>query len=205
MELFLQICAAIGSLGTFGAFLMLFKRDKNKEIQIKKLTSIAAVLENQAESLNRQNDLLSLQIDIFRNTSLLTQQNDQAYQELKEIEEKKLKLSVRPNLWLNGGTTLGLTGELKIWLNNKGETAILTDFDLISGDIELHSKHLPYELEKGKERFIFGRAIKGKSISDVTYKIDVKYKDVLENKFIAKIEGKGANVKITEVKSEQIL
>ncbi|WP_290568095.1 hypothetical protein [Leeuwenhoekiella sp. UBA6783] len=202
MELFLQICAAIGSLATFGAFLMLFKKDKSKEVQINKLTSIAAVLENQAESLNKQNDLLSQQIDIFRNTSLLTEQNDQAYQELKEIEEKKMKLSVRPNLWLNGATTIGMSGELKIWLNNKGETAILTDFNLIAGQIELHSKHLPYELEKGKERFIFGRAINGKSINEATYQIEVKYKDVLENKFIAKIEGKGASVKITEVKPE---
>ena len=55
-----QIIEAIGSLATFGAFIFLFIKDKNKQEQINKLTSIAAVLESQNETMKEQNNLITL-------------------------------------------------------------------------------------------------------------------------------------------------
>lgn len=37
--LIFQIIGAIGSLATFGAFIALFRRDKDKQVQIDKLTN----------------------------------------------------------------------------------------------------------------------------------------------------------------------
>lgn len=198
VNLIFQTIGAIGSLATFGAFIFLFRRDKDKQIQIDKLTGIATILEAQNETMKQQNDLIGQQVEIFRNTSILKGQDDGALAQLREIEEKKLKLSVKPNLWLNGAGYSGYDGELKIDLNNKGEEAILLEFNLTSDDIILHSLSLPYDLEKGQRRYIFGRQKGNKHIQYCDYEIDVIYKDKLDNKYLTKIKGTGANAKIVE-------
>jgi hypothetical protein len=198
LNLIFQIFGAIGSLATFGAFIFLFRRDKDKQAQIDKLTGIATILEAQNETMKQQNDLIAQQVEIFRNTSILKGQDDSALAQLREIEEKKLKLSVKPNLWLNGAGYKGYEGELTIDLNNKGEEAKLLEFVLKSDDIVLHSLSLPYDLEKGQRRYIFGRQKGSKHIQYCEYEIDVIYKDRLDNKYLTKIKGTGANAKIVE-------
>jgi len=201
MNLIFQIIGAIGSLATFGAFVFLFRRDKDKQAQIDKLTGIATILEAQNETMKEQNHLIAQQVEIFRNTSVLKGQDDIAIQQLREIEEKKLKLSVKPNLWLNGAGYRGNEGELKIDLNNKGESAKLLEFNLTSNDIVLHSLSLPYDLEKGQRRFIFGRQKGDKHIKDCQYQIEVIYEDRLENKYSTIIDGVGSLAKIIETKA----
>lgn len=198
LNLIFQIFGAIGSLATFGAFIFLFRRDKDKQAQIDKLTGIATILEAQNETMKQQNDLIAQQVEIFRNTSILKGQDDSALAQLREIEEKKLKLSVKPNLWLNGAGYKGYEGELTIDLNNKGEEAKLLELNLKSDDIVLHSLSLPYDLEKGQMRYIFGRQKGNKHIQYCEYEIDVIYKDRLDNKYLTKIKGTGANAKIVE-------
>lgn len=159
-DLIFNIINSIGALATFGAFVMLFLKDKDKQKQIKKLTSIS-----------------------------------KSMVKLQEVSEKKLKLIVAPKLWLNGaGTTHD--GEVKIDLNNKGERATLIDFTLISGDVILHSKSLPWDLEKNSSRYIFARNNSEKRISDCVYKIEVLYEDALKNSFIFILEGVGSNVNV---------
>jgi hypothetical protein len=194
-EITFNIINSIGALATFGAFLMLFFKDKDKQKQIDKLTSIATILDAQNDSLKKQNELIAQQVDIFRNTSILKQQDGASIAKLQEIEEKKLKLSVAPVLWLNGAGTRH-TGELQIDLNNKGERAIIDDFVLMSGEITLHSKSVPYDLEKGERIYIFARANGSKPISECEYEIEVLYHDNLNNKFSMILTGKGARVKI---------
>lgn len=188
-DLIFSIINALGSLATFGAFIFLFRRDKDKQAQI-------TILEAQNETMKLHNDLVAQQVEIFRNTSILKGNDNAAIERLRDLEERKLKLSVKPNLWLNGVGYTGFNGELKIDLNNKGEDAKLIAFNLTSTDIILHDEHLPYELEKGKRRYIFGKASKDKHIKDCEYEIDVVYLDKLENKYTAKIKGIGANAKI---------
>lgn len=195
IQLTFNIINSIGSFATFGAFLLLFRKDKDKQQQIDKLLSIATILDAQNDSLKKQNNLIAQQVDIFRNTFILTQQDNESMVKLQEIEEKKLKLSVAPVLWLNGAGTR-YTSELQIDLNNKGERAILDDFILKSGEIELYNKSVPYELEKGERRFIFGRINGSKRISECEYEIEVLYHDNLKNRFSLILIGKGANVKI---------
>jgi hypothetical protein len=194
-EITFNIINSIGALATFGAFLMLFFKDKDKQKQIDKLASIATILDAQNDSLKKQNELIAQQVDIFRNTAILKQQDGASMARLQELEEKKLKLSVAPVLWLNGAGTR-YTGELQIDLNNKGERAILDDFVLISGDINLHSNSVPKDLEKGERRYIFARAVGSKPISECEYEIEVLYHDSLNNKFSMILSGQGARVKI---------
>jgi len=195
IQLTFNIINSIGALGTFGAFLLLFRKDNDKQKQIAKLSNIATILDAQNDNLKKQNDLTIQQIEIFRNTYILKHQDTASVDKLKEIEEKKLKLSIAPVLWLDGAGTR-YTGELQIYINNKGERAILDDFNLISGDIELHSKSVPYDLEKGQGRYIFGKSLGNIPIGECEYEIEVLYHDMLNNKFSMLLKGKGAHVKI---------
>lgn len=198
ITLLFQIITAVGSLSTFGAFLYLFRRDKDKQAQIDKLTQISTFLEAQNEVMKEHNNLISQQVDIFRNTSILRNQDDVAVSQLKDIEEKKLRLSVKPNLWLNGAGYEGHNGELKIDLNNKGENAKLKEFKLNSSDIVLHNDHLPWDLDKGERRYIFARSNGNNHIKDAKYTIEIIYEDKLGNNYSNTINGEGANVVLSD-------
>ena len=200
LNIVFQIIASIGSLATFGAFVFLFRRDKDKQSQIDRLTGIATILEAQNDTMKKQNDLLAQQVDIFRNTSLLKGADQDAIRHLQEIEEKKLRLSVEPNLWTNGGGYNGSTGEFNIDLNNKGETALIQEFVNNNSDVTIYNNSLPYELEKGANRKISGRQSGDKHIKDCDIDIDVIYSDRLKNRFLSKIKGTGINIKIVETK-----
>ena len=200
LNIVFQIIASIGSLATFGAFVFLFRRDKDKQAQIDRLTSIATILEAQNDTMKKQNELLAQQVDIFRNTSLLKGGDQDAIRHLQEIEEKKLRLSVEPNLWTNGGDYNGSTGEFSIDLNNKGETTIIQEFVNNTSEVTITNNSLPYELEKGGNRKIFGRQSGEKHIKECDIDIDVIYTDRLKNRFLSKIKGTGINIKIVDTK-----
>ncbi|WP_378411392.1 hypothetical protein [Rhodocytophaga aerolata] len=123
---------------------------------------------------------------------------DKYINRLADVEQRKLKLSVKPKLWLNGASTNGASGDIKIDLNNKGETAYIKDIKLLSGNINLHSLSLPYELNKSERRYIFGRTTGENHISNTSYTIEVSYEDELGNKFISIIEGVGPKATITK-------
>jgi len=171
----------------------LIKKDKDKEAQISKLASIAGVLEGQTEAMLKQNELIAQQVDIFRNTSILKDNNVEGVAQLRDIEEKRLRLSVRPQIRIIGSGYKGYSGEFDIHLLNKGEVAYLDEIVLIEGEVVLHSLSIPWEFEKGAERYIFGRSNGKLHIKDTSYKIEVFYHDALNNRYQLVIEHKGTN------------
>jgi hypothetical protein len=200
LNIVFQIIASLGSLATFGVFVFLFRRDKDKQAQIDRLTGIATILDAQNETMKKQNDLLFQQVEIFRNTSLLKGNDQEALTHLREIEEKKLRLSVQPNLWTNGGGYNGSTGEFDIDLNNKGETAIIQEYINNTHDVTIQNNSFPYELEKGVNRKIMGRQSGEKHIQYCDIDIDVIYIDKLKNRYSSKIKGTGINIKVVDTK-----
>lgn len=199
-NLLFDIITSVGSLATFGAFIFLFRRDKDKQAQIDKLTEISTMLEAQNETMKKHNDLVSQQVDIFRNTSILKGNDQDALNKLQEIEETRLRLSVMPILSITGGSYNGSSGEFQLYLNNKGEDAILTEFINNSADVELQKLNSPYVLEKGKQRLITGRQAGDKHIQHCDQDFNVIYTDRLDNKYLTRIKGKGNNLKIESTK-----
>lgn len=112
---------------------------------------------------------------------------------LAEISEEHLVLLVRPDLYKNGASTSPHEREIRIDLLNRGEQVNLLEFNSDSPDITLHSKSLPWVLEKGEERLIFAHA-NGKNPNDCEYAIEVLYEDKLKNQYKIMITGKGAHV-----------
>lgn len=190
------IAALIGVPLSMVSLIKLVKKDKDREAQIAKLATIAVVLEAQNDTMLKQNDLLAQQVSIFRDSALMTKNDGEAMSKLQAIEEQKLRLSVQPRLWLNGAGYRGADGSLEIDLNNKGEVAHIDDFKLLSGDIVLHSKTVPWDLEKGDRRYIFGRANGNSHIKDAEYEIEILYHNAIKQPYHAIVKGKGATAKI---------
>lgn len=109
------------------------------------------------------------------------------------LSEEQLVLSVQPDLYKNGASVRPHDGEITIDLLNRGELARLIEFNSSSPDITLHSKSLPYVLEKGGERLVFARSNE-KNPNDCEYVIEVVYEDKLRNQYKINISGKGAFV-----------
>ena len=65
-DLTFKIASAIGSLATFGAFLLLFRRDKDKQNQIDQLAGIAGSFKSSLE-VEKQKVRLSVKPDITHN------------------------------------------------------------------------------------------------------------------------------------------
>ena len=115
------IAAFIGVPLSMVSLIKLVSKDKDREAQIAKLATIVVALDAQNETMLKQNDLLAQQVNIFRDSALMTKNDGEAMAKLQVIEEKKLRLSVQPRLWLNGAGYRAADGTLKIDLNNKGE------------------------------------------------------------------------------------
>jgi len=117
---------------------------------------------------------------------------------LEELEEKRIRLSVKPRLEINGGFSRGLEGEIQLNLNNKGERASLKSFKVLEGNVTLHNEHLPFELEKGGGRKIFLKTKDQTNSNVATYKVVIEYEDALNFRYLSTIEGTGAQCKLIE-------
>jgi len=196
IQLTFEIINALGSLATFLAFVFLFRKDKDKQEQIKKLTSIASILEAQATAISKQNDLLSEQIDILRNTALFKGQDAAAMKRLQEIEERKLRLSVAPSIRTAGGSSSGSSGEFKINYTNDGDTATIKNIETLSEDVLINNQIFPITLKKGQTLTLSGRPKKNKHVNECIYELNIFYLDKLGNSYEIIIKGQGDQHKI---------
>jgi hypothetical protein len=198
MEKVNMIATVISALATLGAFLFLFRKDKDKQSQIDRLNGITAALDAQNETMKKQNELYSRQVTILQDSYVLQGKGHEVSEKLVDIEREKLRLSVKPNLWTNGGGFNGSTGDFDIDLSNKGETAILLQFNNNSDDVNIIALPSPYELEKGQSRKIFGRQRGSKHIKDCEIHVELIYEDSLKNKYRSVIKGMANHMKIIE-------
>ena len=147
-HLLFEIAAAIGSLATFGAFVMLFIKNKNKQEQLDRLTSISVGIETQADSLKAQNDLIVQQLSLVREIMLSNKKSDKAQRELLDFEKQRQRISAQPRITTGGSGHFGPRGPLYLNLLNKGELAIITSIDVFSEDVKFQFDTIPIELEK---------------------------------------------------------
>jgi len=158
-----QLLAAVGSLATFGSFIYLFRRDKDKQMQIDKLSNIVTTLSS-----------------------------------LKDIENQKLNLSVRPDIQYQTCMTQGSDGEWELGIINVGEKTTLTKFELNSDSLVLHNEHIPHVLEKGESRKIFARTNREIHVKDCQYELKIYHLDKIGNVHISLFKGTGSGAKLTE-------
>jgi hypothetical protein len=166
LNLIFQVITAVGSLATFGSFVYLFRRDKDKQAQIDKLTNIVTTLTS-----------------------------------LKDIENQKLNLSVRPDIKYNGCGYQGQDGEWHLDITNVGEKTTLTKLELISDGLILHNEYIPFVMEKDSTRKIFARTNTEKHVKDCEYELKIYHTDKIGNLHVAIFKGKGERAKLVETKN----
>lgn len=178
------IGAIIGVPGAIAAFILLFLKDKNKQKQLDNLKEIAQNIEAQNETLKESNDLASQQIDVLR--KMLLSPSTSGYNELAEIERKKLKLSIKPNLKSNHQQYR--MEELLVHITNTGEDAII---DSVEFDEErfYHTNKLNagYVLKKDQNIVLRFRTKDNANSNYTSYEIEVKFHDKLDNPYSFKI------------------
>lgn len=195
-----QFIQALGALGTLGAFLFLFKKDTDKQKQIDKLALLADKMDAQNEILKESNSLFALQIDIFKGTLNNQPANNDANNQLAEIEEKRLKLSVKPIIKTQGSRSYGYEGTFHIHIVNIGKRAKLIETPIITGNlmVQPQNAHLPYDLEANSDRWLFFQTTNGAQLHNMEYEINIIFLDDIGTKYKAIIKGTGANCKIVD-------
>lgn len=190
------IAALIGTFFAIKGYYRLISDDKNQQEQINKLTSIAGNLEAQNEILKKSNDLLSEQIDVLRNSAVLVKQDNEGAKKLAEIQEKKLKLSVRPYFKSHG---MGWSPQdVHFKIDNFGERASITSVqDLGNKKLSFSGLRFPIIVEKGQP-FKIQSFIQGVGAQDLEYKIEFIYKDSLNNSYRQILSGRGGQIDLTE-------
>lgn len=118
------------------------------------------------------------------------------------LYERRIRMINKPRITSGGGTTAAYADEWTIRLENKGENAIITNIEIIGGDIEnavflLHG--LPYELDKGKNAMFSGRSI-DKTPNKLYLQICVSYKDIEDYEYQAIFDWKGGGTTLVETK-----
>lgn len=105
--------------------------------------------------------------------------------------EQRLLLTIRPDIWKNVTQFNEHDRTINVQLNNRGEDARLLEFIIESDSVELDeiNKHLPYNLLRGEDRYIFMR-VTSANPNAVSYKLWVIYEDKLLNKYQMLITGK---------------
>lgn len=177
--------AIIGVPGAMAAFILLFIKDKHKQQQLDNLKEIAVKIEAQNETLKESNDLASEQIDVLR--KMLLSPSNSGYDKLAEIEEKKLKHSVKPNLKSNGQSYR--MSEFWVDITNIGETAIVDNiyFDKSRFSPLNHIKP-GHEIEKNKTIKVGFRTKDNTNSNYISYDIEIKLHDQLGNLYTLKIK-----------------
>lgn len=86
---------------------------------------------------------------------------------LNELQERKIRLSVKPRIWCNSSGIIG--NKIEISINNRGNLAFYDGFVFISGEyVEFSEWNEPIQIKSDGEIKITGY-IKNKNLSDIVF------------------------------------
>ncbi len=122
-DVVIAIAAIIAVPGAIAGFILLFKKDKNKQEQIDKLVDIATKIDAQNTILQEGNNLTSEQVNVLRGIAFSQMEASEGSMKLADLEKQKYLLSIRPRLFLNGGKRSG--SEIRFFIENFGEDAFI--------------------------------------------------------------------------------
>jgi hypothetical protein len=187
-----SIAAIIAVPGAISGFFVLFRKNKEQDQQIKKLTEIAVKIEEQNMIILEGNSILERQVGVLR--GLLTSQIEavEGAKKLEKLEKEKFLLSHRPKLIFVGGKSS--TNEVSFYIENRGEIALIETVQDISGDklLQLSTRFPPsFEVKKGATFDISASLQKNESSysGQINFRIEVKYTDQVGNLYSQEFYG----------------
>lgn len=197
-----SLAALIAVPGAIAGFIFLFRKDQEKDKQIKELSDIASKIENQNRVMQEGNSILNAQVDIWRNVLISQIEAKEGANKLVELEEQKFLLSIRPRLFSNGGM-LHLD-EVDFLIENFGELAFIKSVKNISSDNKLIMKNpisTSLELEKNSSFKIKTTTANRKiwSSQQINHRFEIQYTDKAGNLYKQEVFGTvGQEYKISD-------
>ncbi len=117
-------------------------------------------------------------------------------QELASLEKLKMKQNARPILQrrMSGSEQTSFNHIIE----NFGNRARIYDIKISAGNYNLLNLELPKVLEKGESFKIIGINADGVISYMAPYEIEIHYADLYNNRYLLKLAGRGADVKLLE-------
>ncbi|UKN01196.1 hypothetical protein K6119_15810 [Paracrocinitomix mangrovi] len=174
--------AIIAGFYTLKSIRKLYKKDEDKQAQIDKLSSIAEKMEAQNKILEEGNLLISKQVDVLRNLTVGSNDNE-ASQELLRIEQQKLELEHRPRLYSNMFSYSFNTGKFKVENGGKPLTIDKIECDNDNIIIENQASLTGKYLEEHGFVNIMTRTRNDRVMKDQSYIIKIFVENDINNKY----------------------
>lgn len=198
------VAAIIAVPGAIAGFIFLFRKDKDKEEQIKQLTEIVTKFDAQNTIIQEGNNLIGNQVNILQGILISQIKAGEGAVKLADIEEERFLLSIRPKLFSNGGKIKD--DIVEFFIENYGEVAYIKSIRDISENQELIIRtRFPDSFEVTKQGyFIISTVTKngGKANTEIIeHSFEIEYFDKAQNVYQQNVYGTvGKKYNITEPK-----
>lgn len=119
---------------------------------------------------------------------------------LNKLFERRLRMSVKPHLFINGTQCYGAKKKLALHIHNRGELAYYSGYKIIDGykEVTFHEWEEDIEIEKNKEIVLAGDSYD--KPNDVTFRMIITFYDKENYQYESIIEWKKGSARITETK-----
>jgi len=197
-----SIAAVIAVPGAIVSFFILFKRDRNKEKQLKRLTEIAnnhqliaSEMQQQTFRMSEQNAILEKQFEL-QQKMFLSGINESEQIRIRQVEENKIRIQQRKNDikpylgW--AGNSSSPEGRIGLELKNRGAgEARDIEIKVTSGDVSISHIH-PTVAPAGSNIKINLRANNSNAYSAIVT-LTIYYVDIDGNKYYQQIDKSSEN------------
>lgn len=197
--------AIIAIVGAIYAFVKLFIKDKEKQLQIDSLTKIAEENENQSiylasqvEQMIESNKIQTEYLKLFQESAIANKDTAEIEKERIELEKKQRKISIKPQLKFSHGTKTPEYNKMTL-INKGGDKAKIIEFKELERNSVNHNIKDWIEHEIGKNQplnFIFKPKPFGVMIDQCFADIEVIFEDIDGNKYYQLIDGPGNKIKV---------
>lgn len=185
-------------VGAFLAFYQLFKKDKDKQIQLDRMTGLVGALEAQNDLIKQGND--NMRNYLIELTKVVQRDGEEGQSErMIELEEQRLRLLTKPRIWTNGGGYRGTEKEIKVSIDNRGELCYVDDFEIVEGDqVNLRKWKQPVTLVKDGNIYITGILEGDIWPKDAKFKLRLDYHDQENYHYQSIIQWTGGSTRLLE-------
>lgn len=195
---------AIGTIagvpGAIVAFILLFKKDKEKQLQIDMLTNLVIEMNKQTQQFEYQTILMRESNDILKEQAQINNEvfiKDKEYKEkMEKLELRKIKLQIKPYLKFQYGSYFN--NILKANFLNQGGSAKFTNYNIPVED-ELIIKTLTNITVNRNEEFeLTAHYVGNQDLKKIDKMVEIEYEDSMENKYKQNIIIRGNSFKILD-------
>lgn len=175
----------LGVPGAIAAFILLFKKDKDKENKLVMLTNMVIELSNQTKQFEYQTSLMRESNEILREQVELQTEalmSDKAYREkMKEIEIKKNRARYKPHFIFEFGCSTSKA--INVNFKNLGERAKILNYIFNEKDEISITSNNNITIEKNGIFNLTGNYFGSENLQKIDRMVEIEYEDSIGTKY----------------------